>query len=72
MLCVPTAPYCSLTSTLKNGGVLNRTSGAVGSRVHYFCKPGYRMVGHSNATCRRNPAGMYQWDSLAPVCQGKK
>ncbi|MBZ3876498.1 CUB and sushi domain-containing protein 1 [Sciurus carolinensis] len=64
-----TAPYCSLTSTLKNGGILNRTSGAVGSQVHYFCKPGYRMVGHSNATCRRSPAGMYQWDSLMPLCQ---
>ncbi|XP_070454474.1 CUB and sushi domain-containing protein 1 isoform X2 [Equus przewalskii] len=64
-----TAPYCSLTHTLKNGGVLNRTTGAVGSKVHYFCKPGYRMIGHSNATCRRNPVGMYQWDSLTPMCQ---
>ncbi|XP_003271454.2 CUB and sushi domain-containing protein 1 [Nomascus leucogenys] len=63
------APYCSLTHTLKNGGILNRTAGAVGSKVHYFCKPGYRMIGHSNATCRRNPLGMYQWDSLMPVCQ---
>ncbi|KAM6149501.1 CUB and sushi domain-containing protein 1 [Erethizon dorsatum] len=63
------APYCSLTSTLKNGGVVNRTAGAVGSKVRYFCKPGYRMVGHSNATCSRNPTGMYQWDSLTPVCQ---
>ncbi|XP_066880479.1 CUB and sushi domain-containing protein 1-like, partial [Kogia breviceps] len=63
------APYCSLTHTLKNGGVLNRTAGEVGSKVHYFCKPGYRMIGHSNATCRRNPVGMYQWDSLAPLCQ---
>ncbi|XP_055145238.2 CUB and sushi domain-containing protein 1 isoform X2 [Symphalangus syndactylus] len=63
------APYCSLTHTLKNGGILNRTAGAVGSKVHYFCKPGYRMIGHSNATCRRNPLGMYQWDSLMPLCQ---
>nr|XP_055205502.1 CUB and sushi domain-containing protein 1 isoform X1 [Gorilla gorilla gorilla] len=63
------APYCSLTHPLKNGGILNRTAGAVGSKVHYFCKPGYRMVGHSNATCRRNPLGMYQWDSLTPLCQ---
>ncbi|XP_042118808.2 CUB and sushi domain-containing protein 1 isoform X2 [Peromyscus maniculatus bairdii] len=63
------APYCSLTSTLKNGGILNKTTGAVGSKVHYFCKPGYRMIGHSNATCRRNPGGVYQWDSIAPLCQ---
>lgn len=69
--CVP-APYCSLTSTLKNGGILNKTTGAVGSKVHYFCKPGYRMIGHSNATCRRNPGGVYQWDSIAPLCQGKR
>ncbi|MEJ1274210.1 hypothetical protein NN561_005090 [Cricetulus griseus] len=63
------APYCSLASTLKNGGILNKTTGAVGSMVHYFCKPGYRMIGHSNATCRRNPVGVYQWDSIAPLCQ---
>ncbi|XP_036065193.1 CUB and sushi domain-containing protein 1 [Onychomys torridus] len=63
------APYCSLTSTLKNGGILNKTTGAVGSKVHYFCKPGYRMIGHSNATCRRNPGGVYRWDSIAPLCQ---
>ncbi|XP_041910862.1 CUB and sushi domain-containing protein 1 [Arvicola amphibius] len=63
------APYCSLTSTLKNGGILNKTTGTLGSKVHYFCKPGYRMIGHSNATCRRNPVGVYQWDSIAPLCQ---
>ncbi|XP_034376137.1 CUB and sushi domain-containing protein 1 isoform X1 [Arvicanthis niloticus] len=63
------APYCSLTSTLKNGGILNKTAGAVGSKVYYFCKPGYRMIGHNNATCRRNPVGIYQWDSMAPLCQ---
>ncbi|KAI5211293.1 Cub And Sushi Domain-Containing Protein 1 [Manis pentadactyla] len=63
------APYCSLTHTPKHGGAVNRTTGAVGSQVHYFCKPGYRMVGLSNATCTRNPAGMYRWDSLTPLCQ---
>ncbi|CAO2611560.1 CUB and sushi domain-containing protein 1, partial [Lemmus lemmus] len=63
------APYCSLASTLKNGGILNKTTGTLGSKVHYFCKPGYRMIGHSNATCRRNPMGVYQWDSIAPLCQ---
>ncbi|XP_074185389.1 CUB and sushi domain-containing protein 1 isoform X1 [Rhinolophus sinicus] len=63
------APYCSLTHTLKNGGILNGTAGALGNQVHYFCKPGYRMIGPSNATCRRAPAGMYQWDALPPLCQ---
>ncbi|XP_012879669.1 PREDICTED: CUB and sushi domain-containing protein 1-like [Dipodomys ordii] len=63
------APYCSLPATLRNGGILNRTAGAVGSQVHYFCKPGYRMIGLSNATCRRSPAGICQWDSPAPLCQ---
>ncbi|XP_032960426.1 CUB and sushi domain-containing protein 1 [Rhinolophus ferrumequinum] len=63
------APYCSLTHTLKNGGILNGTAGTLGNKVHYFCKPGYRMIGPSNATCRRDPAGMYQWDSLPPLCQ---
>ncbi|XP_058522650.1 CUB and sushi domain-containing protein 1 [Ochotona princeps] len=62
------APYCSVTHTLKNGGVFNRTTGTVGSRVHYFCKPGYRMIGHSNATCLRDAGGVYRWDSLMPLC----
>ncbi|XP_036106445.1 CUB and sushi domain-containing protein 1 [Molossus molossus] len=63
------ASYCSLTQTLRNGGILNRTAGTLGSTVHYFCQPGYRLIGHSNATCARSPAGMYQWDSLPPLCQ---
>ncbi|KAM5264090.1 CUB and sushi domain-containing protein 1 [Ctenodactylus gundi] len=63
------APYCSLASALRNGGVLNGTSGALGSTVRYFCKPGYRMIGRSNATCRRSPAGALAWDSPPPLCQ---
>uniref|UniRef100_H0WLJ2 CUB and Sushi multiple domains 1 n=1 Tax=Otolemur garnettii TaxID=30611 RepID=H0WLJ2_OTOGA len=63
------APYCSLALSLKDGGIVNRTAGAVGSQVHYFCKPGYRLIGHSNASCRRNPLGTYQWDALPPLCQ---
>ncbi|XP_040823013.1 CUB and sushi domain-containing protein 1 [Ochotona curzoniae] len=62
------APYCSVTHTLKNGGIFNRTMGTVGSRVRYFCKPGYRMIGHSNATCLRDAGGVYRWDSLTPLC----
>ncbi|XP_045432188.1 CUB and sushi domain-containing protein 1 isoform X1 [Pipistrellus kuhlii] len=63
------ASYCSLTHTPRNGGVLNRTAGTLGSTVHYSCQPGHRLVGRSNATCRRNPVGMFQWDALPPLCQ---
>lgn len=68
---MPAAPYCSLAHALRNGGIVNRTAGTLGSQVQYFCKPGYRLVGSSNATCRRNPVGVYQWDALTPVCQGE-
>ncbi|XP_075853394.1 CUB and sushi domain-containing protein 1 isoform X2 [Microcebus murinus] len=63
------APYCSLAPALKDGGVVNGTAGAAGSRVRYFCKPGHRLIGHSEASCRRGPLGTYQWDSLPPLCQ---
>ncbi|XP_035867009.1 CUB and sushi domain-containing protein 1 [Phyllostomus discolor] len=63
------APYCSLAHSLRNGGVANRTAGTPGSRVQYFCKPGYRLVGSGNATCRRSPGGVHQWDAPAPLCQ---
>ncbi|KAG8517559.1 LOW QUALITY PROTEIN: CUB and sushi domain-containing protein 1, partial [Galemys pyrenaicus] len=65
------APYCSLARPLRNGGVLNWTAGAPGSTVTYFCRPGHRLVGPGNATCRRSPMGTYQWDAPSPVCQGK-
>ncbi|XP_062981165.1 CUB and sushi domain-containing protein 1 [Elgaria multicarinata webbii] len=63
------APYCSLNRIVKNGGTVNKTRGTVGSLVHYYCKPGYRIIGHSNATCRHRPDGMYQWDFPLPLCQ---
>ncbi|NWY07496.1 CSMD1 protein, partial [Nothoprocta ornata] len=62
-------PYCSLNSLLRNGGIVNKTGGRPGSKVHYYCKPGYRMIGDNNATCRRHQNGMYQWDSPVPICQ---
>lgn len=65
------APYCSLNPTLRNGGIINKTGGPAGSKVRYYCKPGYRMIGHNNATCRRYQNGMYQWDSPVPICHGK-
>lgn len=64
------APYCSLNPILRNGGIINKTSGPAGSKVRYYCKPGYRMIGHNNATCRHHQNGMYQWDSPAPICRG--
>ncbi|XP_066403389.1 CUB and sushi domain-containing protein 1 [Molothrus aeneus] len=62
------APYCSLNPNLRNGGIINKTGGPAGSKVRYYCKPGYRMIGHNNATCRRYQNGMYQWDSPVPIC----
>ncbi|XP_036084876.1 CUB and sushi domain-containing protein 1 isoform X1 [Rousettus aegyptiacus] len=64
-----TAPYCSPPRALRNGGVFNRTAGTLGSRAHFFCKPGYRLVGAGNATCRRSAAGTFQWDAPPPLCQ---
>ncbi|MBN3309505.1 CSMD1 protein, partial [Amia calva] len=64
-----TAPYCSLNSLPRNGGVVNRTGGHPGSKLHYVCNPGYRIVGESNATCRLHQNGLYNWDSPPPLCQ---
>ncbi|XP_039595033.1 CUB and sushi domain-containing protein 1-like [Polypterus senegalus] len=63
------AAYCSVNGDVKNGGVLNKTGGLLGSRVSYFCNMGYRMVGRSNATCRLHSNGLYAWDATAPLCQ---
>uniref|UniRef100_A0A8D0BPV5 CUB and Sushi multiple domains 1 n=1 Tax=Salvator merianae TaxID=96440 RepID=A0A8D0BPV5_SALMN len=63
------APYCSLNHIVKHGGIINKTKGTAGSVVRYYCKPGYRLIGHSNATCRHHPNGMYQWDFPPPLCQ---
>ncbi|XP_078503642.1 CUB and sushi domain-containing protein 1 [Lissotriton helveticus] len=63
------ATYCSFKDTLTNGGIFNKTGGRLDSRVHYYCKTGYHMVGNSNATCTRNPNGMYEWNSPLPICQ---
>ncbi|XP_049337518.1 CUB and sushi domain-containing protein 1 isoform X2 [Astyanax mexicanus] len=64
-----TAAYCSVNSVPKNGGVINRTRERPGSRIQYYCNPGYRLVGQRNATCRLHPNGLYQWDTPAPLCQ---
>uniref|UniRef100_A0A3Q2QXN5 CUB and Sushi multiple domains 1 n=1 Tax=Fundulus heteroclitus TaxID=8078 RepID=A0A3Q2QXN5_FUNHE len=64
------ATYCSINDPPLNGGVVNRTKLHPGSRLQFFCNRGYRLVGLSNATCRLDSSGLYQWDTPAPVCQG--
>ncbi|KAF7710922.1 hypothetical protein HF521_009794 [Silurus meridionalis] len=64
-----TAAYCSLSAPPKNGGITNRTKERPGSRIHYYCNAGYRLVGQHNATCRLHPNGLYQWDAPPPLCQ---
>ncbi|XP_071998418.1 CUB and sushi domain-containing protein 1 isoform X2 [Engystomops pustulosus] len=63
------AAYCSLNMVIYHGGILNKTGMELGSKVYYFCKPGYQMIGKRNSTCIRNPNGMYEWDSPAPICK---
>ncbi|KAM9317096.1 CUB and sushi domain-containing protein 1 [Gastrophryne carolinensis] len=63
------ATYCSLPTIINNGGILNKTGVELGSRVYYYCKPGYQLVGNSNTTCIRKQNGMYEWASPAPICK---
>ncbi|XP_075058584.1 CUB and sushi domain-containing protein 1 [Mixophyes fleayi] len=63
------ASYCSLNTVINNGDILNKTGVELGSRVYYFCKLGYQMIGNSNTTCIRKPNGMYEWASPAPICK---
>uniref|UniRef100_A0A672FLN5 CUB and Sushi multiple domains 1 n=1 Tax=Salarias fasciatus TaxID=181472 RepID=A0A672FLN5_SALFA len=63
------AAYCSINDPPLNGGVVNRTKLRPGSRLQYFCNRGYRLVGSSNATCRLDSNGLYQWDTPSPFCQ---
>ncbi|XP_032416301.1 CUB and sushi domain-containing protein 1 isoform X4 [Xiphophorus hellerii] len=63
------ASYCSINDPPLNGGVVNRTKLHPGSRLQFYCNHGYRLVGLSNATCRLDSTGLYQWDTPAPVCQ---
>ncbi|KAM5163755.1 CUB and sushi domain-containing protein 1 [Mantella aurantiaca] len=63
------AAYCSLHSVLNNGGILNKTGIEPGSKVYYYCNPGYQMIGNRNTTCIRKRNGMYEWASPAPICK---
>ncbi|XP_046885306.1 CUB and sushi domain-containing protein 1-like [Hypomesus transpacificus] len=64
-----TALYCSINNPPVNGGIVNRTRLRPGSRLQYYCNPGYRLVGFQNSTCRLNSNGLYNWDSPPPLCQ---
>lgn len=66
------ASYCSINDPPLNGGVVNRTKLHPGSRLQFFCNRGYRLVGSTNTTCRVDSRGLYQWDTAAPVCQGRR
>uniref|UniRef100_A0A3P8SDR5 CUB and Sushi multiple domains 1 n=1 Tax=Amphiprion percula TaxID=161767 RepID=A0A3P8SDR5_AMPPE len=63
------AAYCSINDPPLNGGVVNRTKLRPGSRLQFFCNRGYRLVGSSNATCRLDSNGLFQWDTPPPFCQ---
>uniref|UniRef100_A0A8C5B874 CUB and Sushi multiple domains 1 n=1 Tax=Gadus morhua TaxID=8049 RepID=A0A8C5B874_GADMO len=66
-----TAAYCSVNDPPVNGGVVNQTRLRPGSRLQFYCHRGYRLVGPTNSTCRLQANGLYQWDVLAPLCQGE-
>lgn len=68
---LPPAAYCSINDPPLNGGVVNRTKLRPGSRLQYFCNRGHRLVGSSNATCKLDSNGLFQWDTPPPFCQGK-
>uniref|UniRef100_A0A3B4GMD2 CUB and Sushi multiple domains 1 n=1 Tax=Pundamilia nyererei TaxID=303518 RepID=A0A3B4GMD2_9CICH len=63
------AAYCSINDPPLNGGVVNRTKLRPGSRLQYFCNRGHRLVGSSNATCKIDSNGLFQWDTPPPFCQ---
>lgn len=48
-----------------SNGVRFGDSIAVGSKVNFECKKGYRLIGSPTLTCRRGG----RWDRNKPVCQ---
>ncbi|XP_072264529.1 CUB and sushi domain-containing protein 1 [Pyxicephalus adspersus] len=63
------AAYCSLHMVISNGGISNKTGVELGSKVYYYCKPGYQMIGISNTTCIRKQNGMFEWAAPPPICK---
>ncbi|XP_042741140.1 CUB and sushi domain-containing protein 2 [Lagopus leucura] len=63
------APYCSLPQPPAHGLILSQTGLQPGSTVRFGCDSGYRLVGHSTATCSQHPQGYFQWNEATPLCQ---
>ena len=65
------APYCSLPQPPAHGLILSQTGLQPGSTVRFGCDSGYRLVGHSTATCSQHPQGYFHWNEAIPLCQGE-
>uniref|UniRef100_A0A8C3LRI7 CUB and Sushi multiple domains 2 n=1 Tax=Chrysolophus pictus TaxID=9089 RepID=A0A8C3LRI7_CHRPC len=63
------APYCSLPQPPAHGLILSQTGLQPGSTVRFGCDSGYRLVGHSTATCSQHPQGYFHWNKATPLCQ---
>ncbi|XP_028594815.2 CUB and sushi domain-containing protein 2 isoform X2 [Podarcis muralis] len=63
------APYCSLPPPPLHGSILSHTGLQPGSTIQFGCDVGYRLVGHSFATCSRHPQGYFHWNEAIPLCQ---
>ncbi|XP_019343511.2 CUB and sushi domain-containing protein 2 isoform X1 [Alligator mississippiensis] len=63
------APYCSLPPPPLHGSILSQAGMQPGSTIRFGCDAGYRLVGHSVATCLRHPQGYYHWNGAIPLCQ---
>uniref|UniRef100_A0A8C9LA03 CUB and Sushi multiple domains 2 n=1 Tax=Pavo cristatus TaxID=9049 RepID=A0A8C9LA03_PAVCR len=63
------APYCSLPQPPAHGLILSQTGLQPGSTVRFGCDSGYRLVGHSTATCSQHPQGYFHWNEAIPLCQ---
>ncbi|XP_053254903.1 CUB and sushi domain-containing protein 2 isoform X3 [Podarcis raffonei] len=63
------APYCSLPPPPLHGSILSHTGLQPGSTIQFGCDAGYRLVGHSFATCSRHPQGYFHWNEAIPLCQ---
>lgn len=66
------APYCSLPPPPLHGSILSHTGLQPGSTIQFGCDVGYRLVGHSFATCSRHPQGYFHWNEAIPLCQGRQ
>uniref|UniRef100_A0A8D2L0U8 CUB and Sushi multiple domains 2 n=1 Tax=Varanus komodoensis TaxID=61221 RepID=A0A8D2L0U8_VARKO len=63
------AAYCSLPRPPLHGSILSHTGLQPGSTIHFSCDAGFRLVGHSFATCSRHPQGYFHWSEAIPLCQ---